>query len=213
MSFTLNELRKEYTREKLDEHSVPDDPFTLFDLWFEEATMSKSPEPNALALSTVDSEGRPTSRIVLLKEVRDGGFYFFTNYLSKKGRDMEANPNVALLFFWHELERQIRVNGTVQKISREETLAYYKTRPRQSRLGALSSRQSEVLEKREILEKVFEENDKAYSGDEIPCPEYWGGYKVTPVCFEFWQGRENRLHDRVEYIVDGENWVKRRLYP
>ncbi len=209
----LFDLRKEYARASLDEATALPDPVKQFEKWFEEACASKLPEPNAMSISTVNAEGRPSSRIVLLKSFDQQGFVFFTNYESRKGRELEQNPFVSILFFWPELERQIRIEGKAEKISRAESLAYYFSRPVNSRLGAWASAQSAVIDSRRVLEKKWEEMKARFEGREIPIPDFWGGYRVVPDAFEFWQGRESRLHDRLYYRQEKGLWNIARLSP
>lgn len=214
MDKSLAELRREYSMEELTEASVAADPFVQFANWFEEYLNSSPLEPSAFVLSTVAADNAsPSSRVVLLKGFDPSGFVFFTNYESKKAGDMIGNPNVALHFFWPELERQIQVIGRAEKISREESEAYFATRPAPSRLGAWASKQSETLASRQELEDRLEEVRARFNEDEIPCPPFWGGFRVTPTRFEFWQGRPSRLHDRIVYEQDGTGWKIVRLYP
>jgi pyridoxamine 5'-phosphate oxidase len=210
---SLSELRKEYSREKLTKKDVTADPITQFGSWFEEARKSISGEPNAMILGTVNPSGKPSSRVVLLKGFSNSGFLFFTNYNSRKGFELEKNPFASLLFFWGELERQVRIEGSVEKISREQSAEYFRSRPRMSQIGALSSSQSEKVESRAILEEKFKLTEQKFEGKDIPTPEHWGGYIVKPDYFEFWQGRQSRLHDRISYRQDNGNWIVERLEP
>ncbi|HTQ01414.1 MAG TPA: pyridoxamine 5'-phosphate oxidase [Casimicrobiaceae bacterium] len=209
----LAELRTEYKRASLDESDVARDPFVQFAQWFDAARTSAVPEPNAMTLATVDAAGRPAARIVLLKEVDARGFVFYTNYESRKGRELLARRDAALLFFWAELERQVRIEGAVEMVDAATADAYFRTRPRLSRIGAWASPQSEPLPGRAALERSFAEADRRYPGEEVPRPPHWGGYRVVPVSIEFWQGRVSRLHDRIEYRRDGESWRIGRLAP
>lgn len=209
----LHQLREEYALSSLDELDVNKDPFTQFRKWFKEAKDSKILEPNAMTLSTVDEEIRPHSRIVLLKELDESGLIFFTNYSSDKGQEMGQNKNVSVSFFWGELQRQIIVNGTVQKIPKHESEAYFKSRPYASQIGALASNQSEVIENREVLNTKFKKLEEQFSEGEVPMPEQWGGYRITPNYFEFWQGRRSRLHDRIVFNKEKEEWLIKRLSP
>lgn len=213
MPSSLSDLRKEYSLKKLTKKDVSPDPFTQFHAWFDEAKASITGEPNAMILSTSDKNGKPSSRVVLLKGYSDKGFVFFTNYGSRKGHELESNPFAALLFFWGELERQVRIEGRVEKISQKESSEYYCTRPRLSQIGALASQQSEIIEKRSDLEDAFHLLDKEFEGKEIPMPVNWGGYIVIPEYFEFWQGRRSRLHDRISYRSDAGLWKIERLSP
>jgi pyridoxamine 5'-phosphate oxidase len=207
----LAEIRREYSREELSESSVASDPFVQFSNWFDEYVASGPLEPSAFTVSTVGSDGAPSSRVVLLKGFDDRGFVFFTNYQSKKARDIQAEPRVAIHFFWPELERQIEITGRAEKTSREESETYFASRPLDSQLGAWASKQSSTLESRDELAKRFAEMQGRFDGD-VPCPDFWGGFRVVPTRFEFWQGRPNRLHDRICYIkTDG--WTITRLYP
>lgn len=206
-------LREEYMLHTLDESDVDPDPFRQFHLWFGEAIRSGLKEPSAMSLATATPDGIPSVRAVLLKGVDESGFVFFTNYQSQKGIELDANPNAALLFLWPELERQVRITGTVTKISRAETEAYFATRPLGSQLGALVSRQSQLVPDRPTLERELLRLQQHYAGREIPAPEYWGGYRVSPHAIEFWQGRRNRLHDRVRYRLQDATWIRERLAP
>ena len=220
VSLPLNivDLRIEYTRETLDERDVASHPFTQFERWFDEAVKAEIAEPNAMTLATADAEGRPSARIVLLKVLDEHGFAFFTNYQSRKGRELAGRRDAALLFFWPELERQVRIEGMVAKIDASESSAYFARRPRGARLGAWASPQSEVVDGRAALETRFAAMEARYrdAGDDIPRPPEWGGYRVEPSMLEFWQGRPSRLHDRIRYRRDPQNperWVIDRLAP
>jgi pyridoxamine 5'-phosphate oxidase len=206
-------LRREYTRAGLREADASPDPIEQFREWFDQALGADLYEPNAMTLATATPDGRPSARIVLLKGFDDLGFVFYTNYESRKGSEMEDNPRAALVFHWNELERQVRVEGTVSRVSAEESDAYYASRPRGSRLGAWASEQSRVSDGRETLERRLEELEAEYGEGEIPRPPYWGGYRVEPEAVEFWQGRENRLHDRLLYRRERGGWRIERLQP
>ena len=206
-------LRKEYSLQSLDEAQVDPHPYRQFKKWFAEAAASQIIEPNAMVLATVDSSGTPSARAVLLKEHTEQGYVFFTNYQSQKAKDLEYSPKAALLFYWAELERQVRIVGEVERVSREQTEAYFKKRPRSAQLGALASVQSALLPHRQALEARVKELDAQYQGQEVPCPETWGGYRLVPSRYEFWQGRESRLHDRILYSCSGQQWVRARLSP
>jgi len=209
----LASLRTEYKRASLDERDVATDPFLQFGRWFSEARAAQLPEPNAMSLCTVDEHGRPSARIVLLKEVDARGFVFYTNYDSRKGRELAAHPRAALLFFWAELERQVRIEGIVEAVDAATADAYFRTRPRPSRIGAWASPQSATLPDRAALEQRFADAERRFPGDEVPRPPRWGGYRVVPATFEFWQGRPSRLHDRVAYAQEDSGWRTRRLAP
>lgn len=208
----LADLRKTYTLGSLSETDVSPNPLLQFQLWFEQAQSAKCPEPNAMTLSTVNSKGIPSSRIVLLKNIQNEGFTFFTNYESQKGQEILQNPHVALLFFWHELERQVRIEGTVQKVSAAMSDAYYESRPIGSKIGAWASPQSRTIPNREYLEGLEREFSNKF-GSHPPRPEHWGGYVVNPSRIEFWQGRPSRLHDRLSYKKSGSTWAIERLAP
>ncbi len=209
----LATLRREYMGEPLDEEQVDRDPFRQFDKWMEQAIRAEVPDPNAMALATASAHAVPSARVVLLKGVNQGGFTFFTNYRSRKAHDLTENPVAELLFFWPELARQVRISGHVEKISEEESDAYWRTRPREAQIAAWASAQSEVVPNRGFLETQFEEVARRFEGKEIPRPPFWGGFRVFPVCFEFWQGRPFRFHDRIRYRREKEQWRIERLAP
>ncbi len=211
---SLAELREDYRRGGLDEQNCDSNPIVQFERWMKDAQAADLKEPNAMTLATATPQGRPSGRVVLLKDVSDIGFVFYTNYTSRKGHEIEANPFAALTFYWPELERQVRVEGGIQRVPREQSEAYFRSRPVGSQLGAWASRQSEILPGREPLDRKLEQLQQQYSErNEIPVPEFWGGYCVLPEMIEFWQGRSNRLHDRLRYRKDGDNWIIERLYP
>jgi pyridoxamine 5'-phosphate oxidase len=200
--------------EGLDEERIDRDPIKQFQLWFDEAIAAKLPMADAMSLATVTPDCRPTSRMVLLKQVDGYGFVFFTNYESAKAKQLEINPYAALVFYWPQLERQVRVEGKVTKTSAEESSAYFKTRPRESQIGALASPQSEVITAREVLEQRAHELAELYCDREIDCPANWGGFRLTPDRIEFWKGRVGRLHDRILYELQPDGaWTMKRLAP
>jgi pyridoxamine 5'-phosphate oxidase len=206
----LHHLRQQYTKQQLNETSIPDDPFVLFKSWFSKALETSDYEAYAFVLSTV-SNNRPSSRVVLLKEVQEQGFVFFSNYMSRKGKELQINPIGSMLFFWPELEQQIRIEGKIHTIDAESSDAYFNSRPVESQLSAIVSRQSNVIaSKSELLDKI-----EAYYKNPTPLkrPDHWGGYLLTADYFEFWQGGENRLHDRFSFSLNGSVWERKRLSP
>ena len=213
MTASLGDLRRQYATAALDESSLDDDPFAQFRRWFADAERAQLLEPNAMTLATADAAGRPSARVVLLKGIDARGFVFFTDYRSRKARELSANPHAALAFLWKELERQVRVTGAIELVTPAESAAYFRTRPRGSRLGAWASVQSAELQDRAMLEREVARIDKQYPGDDVPLPPHWGGYRLLPDEFEFWQGRENRLHDRFRYSRRGPDWQIDRLSP
>jgi pyridoxamine 5'-phosphate oxidase len=212
---SLAGVRKDYFGKALEEHSASPDPILQFNAWFLEASQAGIKEPNAMTLATATASGIPSARVVLLKDVSEEGFVFYTNYKSRKAQELLENPRAALVFFWPELERQVRVEGVVHPTSRQQTEQYFKSRPRGSRLGAIASRQSAVIGSRTILEERLRELEDRYRDtDDIPVPEFWGGYSVVPHVIEFWQGRPNRLHDRLRYSREEVGpWRLERLAP
>lgn len=209
----LQEIRKEYTKLGLSRADLNPSPISFFELWFEQALEAGVNEPNAMVLSTINQDGAPDSRIVLLKGIVDDSFHFFTNYESQKGQEIAAHPEVSLLFFWPELERQVRIRGNCSKLSRSKSEAYFSSRPRQSQLGAWASDQSQPIENRQILEDKLQALTSKWEDQEIPCPDHWGGYAVNPKQIEFWQGRVGRLHDRFRYSQNKGSWNIIRLAP
>ena len=210
---SVHESRKDYNRLSLNEAELDPDPIRQFHRWFEEATLSEIPEPNAMTLATATPDGRPSARIVLLRGYDERGFVFFTNYESRKGRELDSNPHAALVFHWHDLERQVRIEGPVERISAEESDAYFQSRPAGSRLGAWASRQSDVIPDRAVPGSPHSALELQYPDGQIPRPEHWGGYRVVPTVVEFWQGRPSRLHDRLRYRRENGAWVIERLSP
>lgn len=211
---SLADLRKDYSLAGLVEKDLARDPFRQFDQWFQEAQGAKIPEPNAMVVATATRDGRPSTRTVLLKGLDGRGFVFYTNYDSHKGRELEANPRLSLLFPWIAIERQVIVEGTVTKVSREESAAYFHSRPHASQIAAWASPQSAVIGGRALLEQAFKDADKKYAGAEVPVPPQWGGYRVNPETVEFWQGRRSRLHDRLRYRREANgDWTIERLSP
>ncbi|MGC8803897.1 MAG: pyridoxamine 5'-phosphate oxidase [Bacteroidales bacterium] len=210
---SIFDIRENIIQQELDEHSVPDDPFVLFKRWYEQAYEAKIFEPNAFALATADLQAIPSVRMLLLKSFEKGSFTFFTNYDSLKARHLAQNPHAAMVFYWSELERQVRIHGRVEKISAAESDAYFEGRPVGSRLGAWASPQSQPIESRAWLEKKHYEFREKFSRGNIPRPDNWGGFRLTPSSIEFWQGRPNRLHDRILYEATSKGWQIIRLAP
>lgn len=211
---SIADLRREYTQHGLSEAEVDSDPFAQFRVWFDHALAAQLPEPNAMTLATATPDGRPSARVVLLKGFDQRGFVFYTNYQSRKGGEIEGNGWAALVFFWPELERQIRVEGRVERVTQQESDDYFGSRPAGSRLGAWASPQSQVIPGREVLEQRLSALAAQYEDQAVPRPEHWGGYRVVPVSIEFWQGRPSRLHDRLRYRWrDEQRWILERLAP
>lgn len=214
MQNNLAGIRKNYSQNSLTEESADKDPIKQFDRWWQEAVEAKIEEVNAMTLATASADGIPSARIVLLKEFSDRGFVFFTNYSSYKGKQLEENPKACLVFFWKEMERQVRITGIVQKIPAAESELYFHSRPAGSQIGAAISPQSSVIENREWLENKYSKLEKEIKGGQVDRPENWGGYLVSPVLIEFWQGRPSRLHDRLEYALqENGSWKIERLAP
>ena len=213
---SIDAMRENYDSPPFLEADAHPDPIEQFRIWFEEIWRSgQQREPNAMTLATCTEVGTPSARIVLLKGYDADGFVFYTNYQSDKAKELEGNPVAALVFYWESLSRTVRIKGTVSRISRAETEAYFKTRPRGSQLGAWASPQSEVLESREALQRRFDEANQKYADRDVPTPPHWGGYRVTPTTIEFWQGQTSRLHDRLRYTrnADKNTWTRQRLAP
>lgn len=210
----MNEAKHQYNEESLDEATVDRDPLKLFERWLDEAKATGMHLPEAVTLATATPDGKPSARLVLLKGVDERGFVFFTNYQSRKARELDANPPAALVFYWPQLERQARVEGKVERTSAAESDAYFKTRPRESQIGAAASPQSEVISSRAALQEKADELEKLYEGREVERPEHWGGYRLRPKRIEFWKGRPGRLHDRISYEKQADGrWTIQRLAP
>lgn len=209
----LSDLRISYTKDSFSESDLLESPFDQFEKWFSEALKSKVDEPNAMSLATISPEGNPRTRIVLVKDFSKDGLIFYTNYESAKAKGMEVNKAVSVNFVWHPLQRQINIQGFTEKVDRKVSELYFHSRPRGSQLGALVSPQSKVIASRKVLEDRLAELDAQYKNEPIPLPKNWGGIRIVPTRFEFWQGRDNRLHDRFEYILKNDQWSTQRLAP
>lgn len=212
ITMSYEAVRKDYVKHTLEEVDCKENPIEMLDAWLKMA-LEESEDANAMTLTTVNEHGEPSSRVVLIRKLDARGLIFYTNYNSKKGKDMAENANVAVNFFWPWLERQVRVQGKVTKLSEEESDAYFASRPRESQLGAWASAQSDTMTTRDELEKAMVKITDEFKGKDVPRPPYWGGYLITPGYFEFWQGRASRLHDRIAYSTDGKTWTFRRLFP
>jgi pyridoxamine 5'-phosphate oxidase len=208
----IQNLRRQYSKSTLSVSSVSKDPFKQFEKWFQDVLNSGFLEPNAMTLATATKAGKPSARVVLLKGIHDGGFVFYTNYKSKKGKDIEDNPFGSILFYWDRLERQVRIEGKIEKVSHQESEEYFNTRPYKSRVGAWASKQSSVIESRSAIVREFLKYMMKFK-THVPLPDVWGGYRLIPDSFEFWQGRPNRLHDRVRFTKNKSGWKIERLAP
>lgn len=213
MEKDLSALRENYGIKNLEEEHCPEQPFELFELWINEAIDAISVDANAMIVSTVGKDLQPTSRTVLLKAYEEHEFVFYTHYDSKKGIEIDENPKVSLIFWWKELERQVRIEGAAHKISTAKSEAYFQQRPKGSQIGATASPQSQAITKKELLENFKQIETRFKDAEQLPLPNEWGGYAVTPTLFEFWQGRPNRMHDRIEYQLKDQSWAKKRLSP
>ena len=209
----LSNYREEYRRGELHENEIKANPFQQFEIWMQDTIDNRTIEPNAMAVATSTPDGKPSIRVVLLKELTDQGFVFFTNYHSRKGQEISSNQHVAAVFYWHIMERQVRIEGTIKKISEEESDTYFNSRPEASKIGAWVSPQSQVVNGREELDKLQQQSEQRFAGKSIPRPPHWGGYIIIPSKIEFWQGRPSRLHDRILYSITNEGWKIDRLAP
>ena len=210
---SISSIRKDYQLQSLSESDVKQNPIEQFGKWWDEAVSSEIDEVNAMTLATVNAEGRPSARIVLLKGFDEKGFVFYTNYESNKGEQLSVNPYASLVFFWKELERQVRIEGTCEKVSEQESDDYFHSRPIGSQLGACASPQSSIIESRSVIENNLEKLQDQYKDIEIPRPAHWGGFRVVPHAIEFWQGRSSRLHDRIKFLKENQSWKIVRLAP
>lgn len=211
---TISDLREDYQQGELIEANIPEDPILLFKDWFEAAQKSDIPEPNAMTLATASKEGVPSARIVLLKGIEESGFIFYTNYESRKGQEIASNPLGALVFLWKEMERQVRIEGTILKLDESQSTKYFQSRPKGSQIGAWASPQSQIIQDRSILVDQYNSLDIQYANQQqLPKPPNWGGYTINPKMIEFWQGRSSRLHDRLRYTKHSSGWSIDRLAP
>lgn len=209
----LSNIRKVHSLGHLLEEETGENPFKLFSAWLSLAVEDDPSESNAFSLSTSDHNGKPSSRMMLLKELDSRGFVFYTNYESRKGKELSENPQSAMLFFWPRLEKQIRIEGKAEKVSRQETEKYFSIRPRESQLGAHASKQSRVIPDRSTLDSTYQDLEKKFENQDVPAPESWGGFRLIPDVIEFWQGRPSRLHDRIRFRLENKKWIKERLNP
>ena len=209
----INSVRRDFSSKELDEKQVSENPYILFEQWFEEAVGSQILDPYAMVISTVNKKHEPGSRVVYMRDINENGLIFYTNYDSDKAKDLSDNKNIAALFFWIELERQIRIEGIAEQVSKQMSDAYFASRPRESQIGAWASNQSETISSRSELEKKVKHFTNEFEGKTVPRPENWGGYLIKPYSFEFWQGRPNRLHDRIKYSLQNKDWKISRLSP
>lgn len=210
----ISKIRNDYSKKQLNESMVHENPIEQFKVWFQEALNSEVPEVNAFVLATVSKDNKPSARVVLLKGIENNGFDFYTNYTSRKANEIEANKNVAMVFFWHELERQVRIEGGLEKTTEQNSDEYFKSRPRESQIGAWSSPQSAIIDGRNVIENNVEKISKEFENKDVTRPKHWGGYHIVPSVIEFWQGRPNRLHDRIQYRKkENGNWEFVRLAP
>lgn len=213
MDSEIASLRNEYSKATLDIEKTADNPIQQFRSWFNEARKAEVPEPSAMVVSTASADGKPSARVLLLKDITENGFVFFTNYNSRKGKEIEKNPFASFTFFWPELERQVRIEGRLKKVDSAVSDAYFGSRPRGSQIGAWASPQSDEIPNRGIIEKRERDYLEKFEGKEIPRPGHWGGYELIPDLLEFWQGRQSRLHDRIVYQLENGKWNKKRLAP
>lgn len=209
----INSIRRDFSSQQLDESSAGNNPYLLFEKWFEEAVGSQILDPYAMVISTVSKELQPSNRVVYMRDISENGLVFYSNYDSHKGNDLSVNPNIAALFFWVELERQIRIEGNVTIVDPSKSDLYFSSRPRESQIGAWASEQSHIIESRKYLEERYKEFEKKFDGKDVVRPKNWGGYLIEPTSFEFWQGRPGRLHDRVKFIKSEGGWKVLRLAP
>ena len=210
---SLHQMRQEYAAGSLNETNMPQNPMEEFNVWLDFAINSGLTEPNAMTVATATPDAKPSARVVLLKEVNDKGFVFFTNYMSRKGRELIVNPEVAIVFDWHDIERQVRVEGRAEKLSEEESEAYFNERPEDAKIGAWASPQSKIVKDRDELEKHLEEIEEQFEDMPVHRPNHWGGYLIRPSVIEFWQGRPSRMHDRIVYYKTEDGWTMHRLAP